>query len=854
MFNFNQEKSYFKKFNNQTIVLTEQVNTKKLKYIVDNFEEFFKGFSDEEIREWFKQDANLTEMEATLNIEEKKKLYHTKLSNYLRKTRNGKVKIIYKQTSLNRGRYFCEGGSLQNHMRQFRHTIADEFYYDLDFKNCHPKLLYQYCEKNGIPCKELKQYATDRDTYLAYVSKMKYYQTKDSQKRYLLRMVNGGCKKCYVEELKPLYEELKTIRMLIYNTNPDIKNYVHKNYKCKKEHESITEVRDCEICWNAEGKVTNHIMCDLENQCILTFYNILEQNEMKTDVDCFDGLMIRKQDVYDTIGVQGLNELLKFCEEQIYKTIGYKVEIEKKAMDEGFDIKPELYKDIDISLYESDLTEEDIKEFVKKCVYGENSEYADFLYAIYGKENIKVYDSVKGELHLYHWNSTKKLHEKETSSKMLKYIRLLSPHFQNEIDILTKRLKRLEKGKDEYKELKQTINAYKKAQKRLSATSFKKGVIQEYGAFDFDDEIENKMNKSPDELPIKDGRIINIKTGQIRKRTKNDLWSFELDLKFKDATNDHLYDEYISSLFKDPETEEYVKKWVSYLLTGNTFHRKFYVLHGIGCNGKSVFMDMVQSLLSNNLYKTLSEQAIVKQRGSRGGATPELVSLRTPRLAVMNELNDNTEIDSAMVKRLTGGDELTVRPLYKEEITFKTQSKICIITNELPNFDISDQAMLDRVVFIPFKQRFTPTPESRDYLNSLKNDKDALFSYFVRQYPKFLKEGLEVSKLMKEASKNYLAELNDVAEFIDENYEIINETEYENGTNEEKEKLKILPKDVWTHYCEYCIENKQKRKTKPKFNKILTDMGILTKRNSKNKHYILKPKMSFGSVDVEIEF
>lgn len=832
MFNFNQEKSYFKKFNNQTIVLTEQVNTKKLKYIVDNFDEFFKGFSDDEIREWFKQDEDLTEMEATLNIEEKKKLYHTKLSNYLRKTRNGKAKIIYKQTTQNRGRYFCEGGSLQNHMRQFRHTIAEEYYYDLDMENAHPNLLHQYCLKNDIPCEWLGRYATDRDSFLGYVSKMKGYSTRGSQKRYLLKMLNGGVRKCEMEELKPLYNELKAIRMIIYNTQTHIKEYVIK--------------QNGEDYYNKEGKVMNHLMCDLENHVLLTIYNIIQQNDLNVDVLCFDGLMVRKEDVYRGNGVQGLYQFFNYIQTKVNELIGYNIKLTLKPMNEGFNIDPALYKDIDISLYESDLTEDDIKEYVRKCVYGENSEYADFLYAIYGKENIKVYDSVKGELHLYHWNATKKLHEKETSSKMLKYIRLLSPHFQNEIDILTKRLKRLEKGTDEYKELKQTINAYKKAQKRLSTTSFKKGVIQEYGAFDFDDKIQDLMNKSPDELPIKDGRIINIKTGQIRKRTKIDLWSFELDLEFKDTTNDHLYDEYINSLFKDEETENYVKKWVSYLLTGNTFHRKFYVLHGIGCNGKSVFMDLVQSLLTNQLYKTLSEQAIIKQRGSRGGATPELVSLRTPRLAIMNELNDNTEIDSAMVKRLTGGDEITVRPLYKDEITFKTQAKIAIITNELPNFDISDQAMLDRVIFIPFKQRFSPTPESRDYLNSLKNDKDALFSYFVRQYPKFLKEGLIPSELMKEASKNYLTEMNDVADFIDENYEIINETEYENGTNEEKESLKILPKDIWTHYCEYCIENKQKRKTKPKFNKMLCDMGVLIKRNARNKHYILKSKMDFG--------
>lgn len=838
MFNFNQEKSYFKKFNNQTIVLTELVNTKKLKYIVDNFEEFFKGFSEEDIREWFKQDENLTEMEATLNIEDKKKLYHTKLSNYLRKTRNGKVKIIYKQTNQNRGRYFCEGASLQNHMRQFRHTIANEFYYDIDMENAHPNLLHQYCLKKDIPCEWLGKYATDRDSFLGYVSNMKGYTTRGSQKRYLLKMLNGGVQKCQVEELKPLFNELKAIRMIIYNTHPHIKEYVIK--------------QNGEDYYNKEGKVMNHLMCDLENQVLLTIYNIIQQNNLSVDVLCFDGLMVRKEDVYNGNGVDGLYQLLEYLQTKVNELIGYNIKLTIKAMDEGFDIKPELYKDIDISLYESDLTDEDIKDLVDKCVYGENSEYADFLYELYGKHNIKVYDNVKGELHFYHWNNEKKIYEEEKSSKFLKYIRLLSPHFQNSIDIFTKQLKRLDKKTDEYKELKQKINAYKKAQKRLSATSFKKGVIQEYGAFDFDTKIQDKMNKSPDELPIKNGKIINIKTGEVRQRTKEDLWSFELDIEMKDDSKDHLYDEYITSLFKDPETENYVKKLVSYILTGNTMDRSFYIFHGIGKNGKSLFMDMITSLLTSKMYKTLSDQAIMKQKGgSRGSATPDLLALQNGRLAIMNELNDNFDVDSALVKRLTGNDEITVRPLYKEEYSFKTQMKIVIITNEKPKLDVSDTAILDRLKFIPFNQRFTKekVEEKQEFITSIKNDKDAMFSYFVRQYPKFLKEGLEPSELMSMATKTYIEELNDVAQFVEENYEVITETDYMKASTDEKKKLRTKSTQLYSHYTEFCSERKQKRKTKEKFFNLLSGMGINDRRLDDGKYYLVK--MKFGGVEVE---
>jgi hypothetical protein len=44
------------------------------------------------------------------------------------------------------GRYFPKGSlSLQSLPREIRHTIAKEFWYDMEIVNSHPKILYPYC-------------------------------------------------------------------------------------------------------------------------------------------------------------------------------------------------------------------------------------------------------------------------------------------------------------------------------------------------------------------------------------------------------------------------------------------------------------------------------------------------------------------------------------------------------------------------------------------------------------------------------------------------------------------------------------------------------------------------------------
>ena len=73
------------------------------------------------------------------------------------------VKVSYKQNN-NVGRYFAAGSlSFQNLPREIRHTLAHEYYYDVDIKNCHAELMCQYAKKHSLPCKYIKKYIDNRE-------------------------------------------------------------------------------------------------------------------------------------------------------------------------------------------------------------------------------------------------------------------------------------------------------------------------------------------------------------------------------------------------------------------------------------------------------------------------------------------------------------------------------------------------------------------------------------------------------------------------------------------------------------------------------------------------------------------
>ena len=65
--------------------------------------------------------------------------------------------------------------SLQNISRKIRHTIAKEYYFDVDIKNAHPTLLEWYCEQKGLKHTSLSDYIDNRDAYLELLQEEKQW-------------------------------------------------------------------------------------------------------------------------------------------------------------------------------------------------------------------------------------------------------------------------------------------------------------------------------------------------------------------------------------------------------------------------------------------------------------------------------------------------------------------------------------------------------------------------------------------------------------------------------------------------------------------------------------------------------
>jgi P4 family phage/plasmid primase-like protien len=274
---------------------------------------------------------------------------------------------------------------------------------------------------------------------------------------------------------------------------------------------------------------------------------------------------------------------------------------------------------------------------------------------------------------------------------------------------------------------------------RVISTQHASGIMQQAQNMSYAPKFAEVIDREPDELPIRGGLVLHLPSGEVRPRTREDLWSFELDVSHQEVGVDAAADalQLLRSICAEPEggpLTDYLTQILGYSITGRTTERHFYIFHGNGRNGKSTLIEAVLVILGP-LGVSLADAALLDQGGRSGSLTPELMPLMKARVGVLSETVRGAKLDPKRVKTLTGNDKICARALYKDCVEFRPQTKYLFASNYLPEYDARDQAMNDRLRLMPFLARFEVTPENNAFVDCFKThgpQLDALFALMVK--------------------------------------------------------------------------------------------------------------------------
>ena len=300
---------------------------------------------------------------------------------------------------------------------------------------------------------------------------------------------------------------------------------------------------------------------------------------------------------------------------------------------------------------------------------------------------------------------------------------------------------------------------------------------------------------------IKGGKLIDLKTGETRYRTKKDYFTYFSNVEYTKEKSEY-FKEFINSVMcNNKENLQYFQKMLGYSLTGDISARVFFIWWGVGANGKSIILNLMKEILKDQCQAVA--KSVFINNGGKNSNGPETMQLKDCRLATFSETSAKECLNESLIKMISGNDSITCRALYKDPITFTPICKLILCTNHKPDFNGNDKANIDRVRFIPFNARFVDEPKKENEFKKILGVDKIIIEKYLNEFFSFCIDGakeyytnqkFEPPQEIKQAQTKYTQDQATISNFINDNYEI-------------NEKEKIRKSDVKIHYETYCKDN-----------------------------------------------
>lgn len=332
--------------------------------------------------------------------------------------------------------------------------------------------------------------------------------------------------------------------------------------------------------------------------------------------------------------------------------------------------------------------------------------------------------------------------------------------------------------------------------------NFDENSISEYGISSFIKRLKvsdqfiynNTLNPDPLVINLSNG-MYDLRTGRFFEHSLSYKSSVQLNVAYNPTAECKVFEEKLNEIFDGDEDKiDYYLQWMLYCLLPTYQHQKFLIMHGTGRNGKGVLINVLVDILGkqNCSFETFSDLAADKNYS--------LVNLMDKYVNISSELSSK-ESETDIIKRLTGGDFLSTREIYKGKIQFKNFAKLIVLTNGIPRVTNLDKAFLNRVEILEFTRSFEDNPDTQ-LTAKLKTELSGILNLFLSKKGKLLRENgeikLAIPESLKDNQKKYKSSFHSVSEFIEDECETLTAVE-------EDLNIGIRLKHLYDLYRDWCI-------------------------------------------------
>lgn len=224
--------------------------------------------------------------------------------------------------------------------------------------------------------------------------------------------------------------------------------------------------------------------------------------------------------------------------------------------------------------------------------------------------------------------------------------------------------------------------------------------------------------------------------------------------------------QFLDEVFQDDKNLiKFVQKAVGYTLTGDTSEQSFFLLYGLGANGKSVFLAILEKLVGEYGI-TATSQTFMEQRGD--SIPNDVARMAGARFVKAIEVKEMSRFNIEKMKSLTGGDRLSARFLHSEFFDFNPVAKFWLAVNHRPSVNDPTYSFWRRCHEIPFNVTFGPDKQDKNLIDKLTEELPGILHWAIDGCLLWQKEGFERPQAIIDATEEYRGETDSVGHFLDE--------------------------------------------------------------------------------------
>lgn len=234
-------------------------------------------------------------------------------------------------------------------------------------------------------------------------------------------------------------------------------------------------------------------------------------------------------------------------------------------------------------------------------------------------------------------------------------------------------------------------------------------------------------------------------------------------------------------------------------LIGVTVQRLFFH-YGSGANGKSVFMEVLSRILGH-LATSLPATSFTGPARQGGGASPDLARLYGRHLLRVKELPEGEPLQEALVKELTGGEDIQVRNLFAGYFDFRPVFTAHMSGNNYPRITGTDEGIWRRMAVVHWPVTI-PESERRDFeevVSELMTEAPGILNWLIEGAKTFLAEGLQLPPCVTEKTAEYREQMDPLSGFMRDCIQVTKSPEDQ-----------ITSRDLYTLYMGWCVDAARK--------------------------------------------